>query len=55
MYRVIDHYDGFEDVIGEYNSFDEARAAANKRCKDTDGECAVSIYAYSKKGYRVIA
>lgn len=55
MYKVVDTYDGFEDIIGEFNTFDEARAAANDRCEETDGECQVSIFAKSKKGYKVIA
>lgn len=54
MYKVIDHYDGFEELIGKYDKFDDARAAARERFEETDGECAVSIYALTKKGYKVI-
>lgn len=54
MYKVIDTYDGFEDIIGTYDTFDEARAAAKKRAEDTDGECQVNIFAKTKKGYKVI-
>lgn len=55
MYRVVDTYDGFCDVIGSFDSLDEAKNAARKRCEETDGECQVSIFAKSKKGYKVIA
>ena len=57
MYKVIDTYDGFEDIIGTFDTFDEARAAAKQHCEDTDGECQIAIYAYSsaKKGYEVVA
>lgn len=30
MYKVIDTFDGFEDIIGTYDTFDEARAAAKE-------------------------
>ena len=54
MYKVIDSYEGFEKLIGKYDTFDAARAAARERFEETDGECTVSIYALTKKGYRVI-
>ena len=54
MYKVIDTYEGFEDLIGTFDTFDEARAAARQHCEDTDGECQVSIFAKTKKGYKVI-
>ena len=54
MYKVIDTYDGFEDIIGTFDTFDEARAAAKQRCEDTDGECQVSIFAKTRKGYKVV-
>ena len=52
--KVIDTFDGFEDIIGTYDTFDEARAAAKERAEDTDGECQVNIFAKTKKGYKVI-
>ena len=55
VYKVIDTYEGFEDLIGTFDTFDEARAAARQHCEDTDGECSVSIFAKTKKGYKVIA
>ena len=30
MYKVTDTYEGFEDIIGTFDTFDEARAAAAK-------------------------
>ena len=55
MYKVIDTYEGFEELIGTFDTFDEARAAARQHCEDTGGECQISIYAKCKKGYKVIA
>ena len=54
MYKVIDTYDGFEDISGTLVTFDEARAAAKQHCEDTDGECQVSIFTMTKKGYKVV-
>ena len=54
VYKVIDTYEGFEDIIGTFDTFDEARAAAKQHCEDTDGECSVSIFAKTKKGYKVV-
>ena len=54
MYKVIDTYDGFNDVIGYFDNEEEAREAAKERCEDTDGECQVSIYRKMNKGYEVI-
>lgn len=54
MYKVIDTYEGFEDIIGTFDTFDEARAAAKQHCEDTDGECQVSIFAKARKGYKVV-
>ena len=54
MYKVIDIYEGFEDIIGTFDTFDEARAAAKQHCEDTDGECQVSIFTKTKKGYKVV-
>ena len=54
VYKVIDTYDGFEDIIGTFDTFDEARAAAKQHCEDTDGECQVSIFAKTRKGYKVV-
>ena len=55
VYKVIDTYEGFEELIGTFDTFDEARAAAKQHCEDTDGECQVSIYRKTNnKGYEVI-
>ena len=54
MYKVIDTYEGFEELVGTFDTFGEARAAAKQHCEDTDGECQISIYAKCKKGYKVI-
>lgn len=54
MYKVIDTYEGFEDIIGTFDTFDEARVAAKQHCEDTDGECQVSIFAKTRKGYKVV-
>ena len=54
VYKVIDTYEGFEDIIGTFDTFDEARAAAKQHCEDTDGECQVSIFTKTKKGYKVV-
>ena len=54
MYTVIDTYDGFNDVIGYFDNEEEAREAAKERCEDTDGECQVSIYRNTNKGYEEI-
>lgn len=56
MYKVIDTFDGFEDIIGTYDTFDEARAAAKERAEDTDGECQVIIYRFVSpvKGFEVV-
>ena len=54
MYKVIDTYEGFEDIIGTFDTFDEARAAAKQHCEDTDEECQVSIFAKTRKGYKVV-
>ena len=52
-------WDFYEDhgLIGEYDTEEEARAAAEEHFEDTDGECQIAIYAYSgaKKGYEVVA
>ena len=54
MYKVIDIYEGFEEIIGTFDTFDEARIAARQHCEDTDGECSVSIYRKTQKGYKVV-
>ena len=52
-------WDYYEDYgfIGDYDTEEEARAAAAEHNEDTDGECQIAIYAYSsaKKGYEVVA
>ena len=54
MYKVIDTYEGFEELIGTFGTLDEARAAAKQHCEDTCGECSVSIYRNTNKGYEAI-
>lgn len=57
MYKVVDTYEGFEDVIGTFDTLKEARAAATEHNEDTDGECQIVLYKYNskKKGYEVVA
>lgn len=51
-------WDYYEDYgfIGDYDTEEEARAAAEEHFEDTDGECRIAIYAYSsaKKGYKEV-
>ena len=55
MYKVIDTYDGFDDVVGVFDTEKEARAAAEEHAEDTDGECQVIIYRFvSHKGFEVV-
>lgn len=56
MYKAIDTYDGFDDVIGVFDTEEEARAAAEERAEDTDGECQVIIYRFVSpvKGFEVV-
>ena len=54
MYRVVDTYDGFCDVIGSFDSLDEAKDAARERCEETDGECQVSVLRRRNVGWEVI-
>lgn len=56
MYKVIDTYDGFDDVVGVFDTEKEARAAAEEHAEDTDGECQVIIYRFvsSSKGFEVV-
>lgn len=46
MYKVIDTYDGFDDVVGVFDTEEEAREAAEEHAEDTDGECQVIIYRF---------
>ena len=57
MYKVVDTYEGFEDVIGTFDTLKEARAVAAEHNEDTDGECQIVLYKYNykKKGYEVVA
>ena len=50
-------YEGFEDVIGTFDTLKEARAVAAEHNEDTDGECQIVLYKYNykKKGYEVVA
>lgn len=52
-------WDFYEDhgLIGEYDTEEEARAAAAEHNEDTDGECQIVLYKYNsrKKGYEVVA
>lgn len=55
MYKVIDTYDGFDDVVGVFDTEKEARAAAEEHAEDTDGECQIIIYRLvSHKGFEVV-
>ena len=56
MYKVIDTYDGFDDVVGVFVTEREARAAAEEHAEDTDGECQVIIYRFVSpvKGFEVV-
>lgn len=55
MYKVIDTYDGFDDVVGVFDTEEEAREAAEEHAEDTDGECQVIIYRFvSHKGFEVV-
>lgn len=56
MYKVIDTYDGFDDVVGVFDTEEEARAAAEEHAEDTDGECQVIIYRFVSpvKGFEVV-
>ena len=56
MYKVIDTYNGFDDVVGVFDTEKEARAAAEEHAEDTDGECQVIIYRFVSpvKGFEVV-
>lgn len=56
MYKVIDTYDGFDDVVGVFDTEKESRAAAEEHAEDTDGECQVIIYRFVSpvKGFEVV-
>ena len=43
MYKVIDCYDGEDEVLGTVTTFFEAIKLRDKRIDDTDGECNVVI------------
>ena len=40
---LIDAYECDEEVIGEYDTKEELKNAAEQRIKDTDGECLLRI------------
>ena len=56
MYKVIDTYDGFDDVVGVFDTEEEAREAAEEHAEDTDGECQVIINRFVSpvKGFEVV-
>ncbi len=56
MYKVIDTYDGFDDVVGVFDTEEEAREAAEEHAENTDGECQVIIYRFVSpvKGFEVV-
>ena len=56
MYKVIDTYDGFDDVVGVFDTEEEARSAAEEHAEDTDGECQGIIYRFVSpvKGFEVV-
>lgn len=55
MYKVIDTYDGFDDVVGVFDTEEKAREAAEEHAEDTDGECQIIIYRFvSHKGFEVV-
>lgn len=56
MYKVIDTYDGFDDVVGVFDTEEEAREATEEHAEDTDGECQVIIYRFVSpvKGFEVV-
>ena len=56
MYKVIDTYDRFDDVVGVFDTEEEAREAAEEHAEDTDGECQVIIYRFVSpvKGFEVV-
>ena len=48
LFTVMDFYEGSEVIV--YNvPLDMARLLAEQRIEDTDGECAVEIYAQARK------
>lgn len=54
-YRLWDHYEEF-GLVGEYDTEEEARAAAEERFEDTDGECQIVLYRFASpaKGFEVV-
>ncbi len=45
VYRVYDFYESFKgDLVGEYNTLDDARKACKRYAEDTDGECYLEIF-----------
>ena len=41
-YRLWDHYEEY-GLIGEYDTEEEAREAAEEHAEDTDGECQIVL------------
>lgn len=61
-YRLWEHYENY-GLIGEYDTEEEAREAAEEHAEDTDGECQIVLYSplqrvlrllHTEKGYEVI-
>lgn len=42
-YRLVDFYDGDEEIIGEYDTKKELQKAYDERVRETDGECLLKI------------
>lgn len=43
IYRVVDIYDGYDDILYKGDNRNAALRAVRQRENDTDGECAVLI------------
>ena len=54
-YRLWDHYEEY-GLIGEYDTEEEAREAAEEHAEDTDGECQIVLYKFVSpaKGFEVV-
>lgn len=54
-YRLWDFYEEY-GLVGEYDTEEEARAAAEEHFEDTDGECQTVLYSFVSpaKGFEVV-
>ena len=43
LYRAVDYYDFGQETLYKGHSLKEAKAAAQERVRDTDGDCVVVI------------